>query len=289
MTHSFDTGETERGVFSVDGFDLQYLIEGRGPPLLVIGSAVYYPRTFSAALRDHFRMIFIDHRGFARCHREVAPADAELPRIVQDVDRLRAHLGLDRVDILGHSGHGYMALEYARAYPERVGRTVAVATGPSHAPHHMAVAERLWQELVAPERKRIFEEDMARLPADIAAGPQGRFVHMCLRLGARSWFDPQFDARPLWEGVQVNMPIFDRLWGETFRDLDMEALLTGIRAPVLLALGRFDYLVAPAETWNTYRDFARDLTVRLFERSAHTPQLEEGAEFDRVLVEFLTR
>jgi proline iminopeptidase len=39
------------GAVSVEGATLQYRVEGRGCACLVIGSTVYYPRTFSSALR----------------------------------------------------------------------------------------------------------------------------------------------------------------------------------------------------------------------------------------------
>ncbi len=41
------------GIIEIDGFKLRYAIEGSGKPALVIGSAIYYPRTFSQNLRNH--------------------------------------------------------------------------------------------------------------------------------------------------------------------------------------------------------------------------------------------
>jgi proline iminopeptidase len=108
-------------------------------------------------------------------------------------------------------------------------------------------------------------------------------------LGARSWYDPSFDAAPLWEGVTVNMLGIDYLWGEVFRDLDIREGLDELDKPVFLALGRFDYLVAPYASWQPYRECFRDLTVRVFDRSSHTPQLEESRLFDHELVTWLKR
>lgn len=275
------------GQFVSDGFALRYVEEGDGPPLLIVGSATYYPRTFSPELRSHRRLIFIDHRGFARCDRPVSVEDAALDRVVMDIERLRNHLGLEQVDVLGHSGNSYLALEYARRYPRRTRRVVAISIGPSFAPAHMDPLEQLWSELVAPERKAIFDRDMAELPAELAAKPADSFITYCIRMGARSWFDPAYDARALWRDVHVNGTLFDKLWGETFRDHDMHALLKGIAAPILLALGRFDYIIAPPSTWNDYRASAQSLMVRYFEKSAHSPQQEESALFDRVLLDFL--
>jgi proline iminopeptidase len=99
-------------IFQVRGFELEYTIEGTGQwTILVIGSARYYPRTFSAALRDVVRFVFIDHRGFGRATAPFTTADFELTELLADVEALRQHLRLDSVVILGHSGHGYLALE----------------------------------------------------------------------------------------------------------------------------------------------------------------------------------
>ncbi len=46
---------SESGHLRSGPFDLGYRIEGSGSPVLVIGSARYYPRTFSQSLRRELR------------------------------------------------------------------------------------------------------------------------------------------------------------------------------------------------------------------------------------------
>lgn len=43
-----------------EGFELRYCVEGSGLPAIVIGSSIFYPRSFSENLRKHLRMAFID-------------------------------------------------------------------------------------------------------------------------------------------------------------------------------------------------------------------------------------
>jgi proline iminopeptidase len=180
-----------------------------------------------------------------------------------------------------------MALEYAKRFPEHVSHVVLIAAGPSQSIAHLEQAEQTWQEAVCPERRAQLEADLRDLGAELAAAPERRFITFCLRLRAKSWYDPAFDAARLWEGVSVNMEGIDYLWGEVFRDLEIREGLAELRAPVFLALGRFDYLVAPYGAWQPYREQFRDLTVRVFDRSSHTPQLEESALFNRELLEWL--
>ncbi|WP_230530643.1 alpha/beta fold hydrolase [Microvirga roseola] len=286
-----DLGQThralERGTIRSGKFTLSYAVEGEGLPALAIGSAVYYPKTFSEDLRRSLQLIFADHRGFAPSSGDATVSEYALDIILADMDLVRRHLGLERMIVIGHSGHGYMALEYAKRYPQHVSHVVVIGAGPSHSALHMQALERHWQDSVCPERKAILERDLALLPAEIEAAPDRRFIAYCLRMRARSWYDPAFDAAPLWEGVHVNMPAFNHLWGEVFRDIDVRQGLDRLDAPVYLALGRYDYLVAPYETWTPYRDSFRDLTVRVFEKSGHTPQLEESDLFDAELLNWL--
>ncbi len=278
----------ERGTIRSGGFELGYCVEGEGRPVLVIGSAVYYPRVFSQNLRRSLKLIFADHRGFAPPSGDGTAAEFGLDTILADIDLVRRHLGLDRVVIVGHSGHGYMALEYAKRHPQHVSHVAMIATGPSHSAAHHQATERYWRESVCPERKERLERDLAGLAAEIAAAPDKRFVTYCVRMGARSWFDYDFDAAPLWQGVHVNMPVFDHLWGEAFRDIDIRRGLESLDAPVFLGLGRYDYLVAPYAAWDPYRESFKDLTVRVFEKSGHTPQWEESDLFDAELLGWLS-
>ena len=282
-----DNFDSAHGRIHRDGYALGYTIEGEGEPLLVIGSHLFYPRTFSAGLREKRKLIFIDHRGFVQADRGVEARDCTMDTIIDDIVEMCSALGLSRLDVLGHSGHGYMALEFARRRPDLVRKTVIVATGPSHAPEHMAYGERIWGMLAAPERKRRLSQDLERMAEQIDAEPEKRFIWMCLGLAARSWFDPFFDASDLWQDVHVNMPIFDSLWGDVFRDFDPGAALQEIQAPLLICMGRHDHLVAPLETWLPFTPEKNQPAFALFEQSAHTPQLEEAERFDETLLKFL--
>jgi proline iminopeptidase len=57
--------------------------------------------------------------------------------------------------------------------------------------------------------------------------------------------------------------------------------------PVFLALGRYDNIVAPHFTWDPVRPKFHDLTVRIFEKSGHTPQLEQPDIFDEELLKWI--
>ena len=276
---------SQSGSIAAGGFKLRYSIEGVGTPTIVIGSALYYPRVFSQPLRKELRLIFLDHRGFARAPANIESASFELDTLVDDVERARQELGLGQVAVIGHSGHGYMALEYAKKYPTNISHVVMIGIAPDLSAGGAEAAERYWQESVSPERKALLEANRQRLPDDELAklSFSESFRGAYIRDGAKIWFDPKFDSTPLWEGVEVN-EVVERVWGEVFPAIDITKGLDALDLPVFLALGRYDFLVAPPSSWDRVRPAFRDLTVRVFERSGHTPPLEEAELFDGELL-----
>ena len=280
---------SDTGVIAAGKFRLRYRIEGAGNPTIAIGSAIQGPRLFSPQLRQHLRFVFLDHRGFAASPGHVDTTEFALDTLVDDIERARQELGLDRVAVLGHSGHAIMALEYAKKYPANVSHVIMIAMAPDLSATSAAAAERYWQESVSPERKAVMEENLRRLPAETLAQlpPGAQFIRIYVQNGPRIWYDPRFDSSPLWEGVDVNRDMIDHVWGHVFRDIDITQGLATFDRPVFLALGRYDFLVAPPSTWDALRPKFHDLTVRVFERSGHTPQYEEAVLFEAELLRWL--
>jgi proline iminopeptidase len=275
-----------QGSLKVGAFELDYRLEGTGRDVLVIGDTTYYPRTFSAALREQVRLIFVSHRGFGRAIAAFSQSEITLDALVDDVETVRKHLGLGKVAILGHSGHAYMALHYAKRYPDHVSHVILLAISPDSSMESFQAADRYLEESVCPERKAALAESLSHLEAEIATNPDNAFVLRMLRSGPRIWFDHTFDARPLWQGVKVIPQVVDYVWGMLFRTLDITAGLDHVTQPVFVGLGRYDYW-NPPQLWDRVRDQFHDLRLRVFERSGHTPQLEDVAQFDRELLGWL--
>jgi proline iminopeptidase len=267
---------------SRDNFCLKAESFGSGPVAIVIGSHKYYPRTFSENLKTKLQLVCADTRGFVPALSDHSESDFSIAKILQDIDALRLSLGVDRIILIGHSIHAFMALEYARQFPDRVSNLVLIASSPTAGVEIYKEADRYFEESVCPERKAAFAASMQKF---LESGDQS-FVARLLSFGPRIWYDANFDASKLWEGVEVNSVGAGIIWGSMFADYDLASALKAIKCPIFLALGRYDYF-NPPHLWEKYREHASDLTVRIFEKSAHTPQLEESNNFDEELIRWL--
>ncbi|MFF0445659.1 alpha/beta fold hydrolase [Streptomyces sp. NPDC004609] len=117
-------------VIAPDGTRLVLHVVGEGEPLLCLPGG---PMRASAYLGDlgglsrRRRLILLDLRGTGGSGIPGDPATYRCDRQVADVEAVREHLGLDRVDVLAHSAGGDLALLHALRHPRRVRTLTLVA------------------------------------------------------------------------------------------------------------------------------------------------------------------
>lgn len=110
----------------VAGGELYCRLEGQGNPLLLLHGwpldhRVWRPQ--ADTLRDHYKVIMLDRRGFGR---STGPAD--VGDAVQDVDAVLDACGVESAVLIGMSRGGRIALRYAHDRPRRVRGLVLVGT-----------------------------------------------------------------------------------------------------------------------------------------------------------------
>ena len=267
---------------SRDGFDLGVTICGSGDAAIIIGRCEYYQKVFSANLSAKMQLIYMDTRPFVAYDPAHAEADFTLDKFIEDIDAVRKLVKCDRVMLIGHSINAFLALEYARRFPERVSRLMMIASSPLAGTAAYQRADQYFEESVCPERKALYEENMRKFNA----GDDHSLVPRMLACGPKLWCKHDFDATDLSKGTSMHPIGWRVLWQEMFAQYDTKQALQDTKCPIFLALGRYDYF-NPPHLWEACRGIAEDMTVRVFERSGHAPQYEEPENFDRELLEWL--
>lgn len=108
--------------FEHDGESFWYDVIGTGPPLVVLHGGLGLDHTYLRAAFDQLapdlQVVYLDLRANGRSTGD--GVGMTMGQLAADVDTLRAHLGLARVAVFGHSYGGFVGLEYALTYPERL-------------------------------------------------------------------------------------------------------------------------------------------------------------------------
>lgn len=123
--------------FTVDGVRLWYRVAGpdRDTPIIFLhGGPGEGSQTFQAvggpAIEKSHRMVYFDQRGSGRSERPKDSAAYSLDILVEDIERLRQHLGVSKIALLGHSFGTILALEYAVKYPDHTKALILAAAVP---------------------------------------------------------------------------------------------------------------------------------------------------------------
>ena len=119
-------------IASCAGTPIGYRVFGAGPRLVCLpggpGRSSEYLGDLGGLSRSR-QLIMSDTRGTGESADASDPLNYRCDRLVGDVEALRAHLGLDRVDLLGHSAAGDLAMLCAATHPERVAHLILLTPG----------------------------------------------------------------------------------------------------------------------------------------------------------------
>jgi aminoacrylate hydrolase len=136
---------------------IHYESVGEGKPLLLIAGTASDGASWSPILpllRGR-RLILIDNRGSGRSKVE---GPIEIAEMAEDAAALLELLGLERVDVVGHSLGGFIALLMAVEHPSRIGRLVTMGSGTMSASSRVLLHDlaRLYFTMVPQDWFRIF-------------------------------------------------------------------------------------------------------------------------------------
>lgn len=255
---------------------LYYEAHGEGEPLVLIpgfgaGLWIWYKQI--PAFAEQFHTITFDPRGVARSEQRDEPLS--IRTIADDIAGLLDALGIDSAHILGASFGGFVAQEFALAYPAMTRSLILCCTsfgGPHHVPptpetlaaiastKGLNTQERVRENLLLAFSREYVERERAEVERVIelrAGNPVPEYVYLHQLQAAMA-----FNAEPS---------------------------VARIEAPTLVITGDADIIV-PHE--NSRRLAARipGAQLRIIEGGSHTFFIERAAEFNRAVVaDFIAR
>ncbi len=271
---------------SYDGTELAYGQAGSGPPLVCIpggpGQAVAYLGDLGAL--DAYRtLVRLDNRGTGASAAPADPATYRVGRLVDDIEALRQHLGLDRMDLFGHSASGGTCLLYAARFPLRLHRLVLVS--PSLRVAGMQSDVGVDEVLARRAGESWYADAVAALHAE-ARTPQehARLKAQAAPLLYGAW-TPAAQRHAQAEPAQFATAATDGFYAGFEPDPTVPERVT---TPVLLVAGEHD--IWPTVT--SVRNLAArlpDATVVVQRGAGHFPWVDDPTKFSATVRQFLDR
>jgi proline iminopeptidase len=282
--------ETVPSFASYDGTEIGYRTLGDGPPLVCLpggpGRAAEYLGDLGGLAASR-QLVLLDPRGVGSSADPADPASFRVDRLVSDVESLRAHLGLEQMDLLAHSAGAVLATLYAAACPQHLSALVLVTPGlaavgvEGTGERFRAALGRRAAEPWYPAALAALEQIMAgnlSMQAFRASRPffYGRWDDAAQAHATAGVSERHQAAREgYFAGVTLDVPA-------------TRAALAKLTAPVLLYAGEVDPMVTPAAVREAAPLF-NDATVVVQPGASHFPWIDDAAAFAAAVGSFLSQ
>jgi pimeloyl-ACP methyl ester carboxylesterase len=239
---------------------------GRGVPVVFLhaatGSTQNWEHQVSAFTAAGYRFIAYDRRGWGRS--TVDNPDAKSTTGADDLQLLMDHLGVERLHLVGTAAGGFVALDYALSFPQRL-RSLVVAN---------SIGGVQDQDFLQLGRRIRPSPQFDALPADLRElGPSYRAGNAG---GTERWKELERMSRP-------NGPLASP---QAMRNRVTFSKLESIQVPTLLMTGDADLYSPPF----VLRLFAARIPHSLsfvVPESGHSAYWEQPEIFNRKVLEFI--
>ena len=260
-----------------DGVRLFFQELGSGPSAVIVPNALHMLDSFKHLANDR-TVIFFDlrNRGNSDSVGDREKLARGIHHDVDDIETVRQHFGIDKVDLIGHSYVGLMVILYAMKYPGHVNRIVQIGPAQPNAatqyPAHLTGADATLAEFAG----KLAQLRKAPPPADPKAACNEFWALVRTLMVA----DPADADKIHWTPCDSQGEMgFMKHWMENVQPSIQELHLTEeellkVNAPVLTIHGTRDRQ-APyggGREWALKLPDARLVTV---ENAAHVPWIEE--------------
>ncbi len=261
----------QSGFLETNGARIRYEVAGQGEPVLFIHAGVADMTMWDGqveALRDAYRVIRYDTRGFGRTETEAVPFSNRA-----DVAAVLDHAGESSAHVVGLSRGGMIALDFALEFPDRVRSLTVAAGGIGGRMSPAELPESTWEEperlIEAKDWDAIAEWETA-FWADGPGQPRDRVPQVRERV--HGWILENYRAEKVEGEPQPLKPPAAEWLGD-------------LRVPLLVLAGTLDD-PGTTESMRYLASVVPNARLEEFE-TAHLINLEQPERFNRVLREFL--
>jgi proline iminopeptidase len=279
------------GLTTADGRRLAYRRTGSGPTLVCHGggpgfSAFYFGDL--AGLGERLELVLLDPRGTGGSDRPADPRAYAIEDYANDVEELREHLGLERINLLGHSHGGVVAIDYAARFPDRVERLILASTLARFAQEQIGAMEA---RMAAKAGEPWYDDARAALEAEQAGEFESDEALGELALREFPFYFAHYgdDERAYLESLRVDVPNADTLLlfnQEIFGTFDLRPELARIAAPTLVVAGEEDFITGPVCA-DELEEGLRDVRKVLIPDAGHFVFVEAPEAFREAVLDFL--
>ena len=277
------------GFLTINGSEIYYKTLGEGEPLVIVHGGPTLEHSYFLphfeSLAEDFQLIFYDQRASGKSSIAIDSSTMNLSGFIEDIELIRKQLGLEKINLLGHSWGGLIAMGYGTKYSNRLKHLVlsnSMASNVQDWQAESAAVANLQTEEDKKERQDIFEK--------LRNDDENR-VDLISRLLLSS-FKPQMFDRGNLDLLNLNVPddIEERsrvtgLLAPDMNSFNFDRELKNIKCPTLLIYGEMEPAIDIYA--NKMTSLIPGARLEIIESSGHFPFIEQPNKFNLLIKRFI--
>jgi proline iminopeptidase len=258
--------------------------QGAGVPLVMVNGGPGFSHDYvhcSSAwdeIAKQRRVVFYDQRGVGRSAPLKKGQSCTLADQIADLEAVRASIGANQIDLLGHSWGGYLVMAYTARYPQHIRHLMIVDSAAPRWDDTVFLFKDVFPDGIDRQNSLGFAEALG----DSSAYAED--IHEYLQM--LFWSPDNRDRFMAHASEYSYNRNVNEVLNADLKRFDLNPELPKFRCPTLVITGRYDMNVAPSVAWKIHHAIPNSKFV-VFERSSHLPYFEEPDKFVRTVEDFL--
>lgn len=276
----------------VDGAQLFVQLVGSGKSLVMVHggpgmSHDYLAPQFIDLLHKDFQLIFYDQRASGRSTGVEDTTRLTISQFVDDLEILRQQLKIERLNLIGHSFGGLLAMYYAISYPENVGKLLLLDSSPAS----WELNFPYFRKVIAERQTRQDKLELSAIESQDGFGTDPGLMDRYFKIYFKTFFKNPSLSQNLILGIDENWLSNSRITGNfIWKDLDnydIHDKLINITAATLIMHGEESVIsIEGAEAINRY---IPNSELIILKDVGHFPYVEAPNNFSQIVKEFFGR
>ncbi|MEL6651810.1 MAG: alpha/beta fold hydrolase [Bacteroidota bacterium] len=276
------------GMVPVFDTELYYKKIGKGTPIVVLhggpGLSHDYFLPHLETLGGQYQLIFYDQRYAGKSSLEGDTLGLDMDQLVEDLEFLRDQFGLEKMNLMGHSWGGLLAMWYAKKYPEKLNSLIFVnSIAPNR--NYSWLADSLAEKRFSDHDRQLLS-DWYR--SDEYRDGDPKAYYYIQRLSYKSGFYNQRKLDSLRIIVPEDFRVRQRRLYPLYRSMgayDMVVDLKDLEVPSLFIHG--DYDPTPEVALTQLVDVLPNAEMVVLPYCGHFSFIEAPEQFERVIRQFM--
>ncbi|MFI5252973.1 MAG: proline iminopeptidase-family hydrolase [Bacteroidota bacterium] len=282
-------GFAQEGFKNINGVKLYYKIIGTGTPIVVLHGGPALDHSYllpqMANLANDYQLIFFDQRASGKSTGESDTASLTINNFVEDIEGIRKAFNIDKMNLMGHSWGGLLAMEYAVKYPDHLRSLILLNPSPASALYR----DQLFRNMAAvrPPQDTTELETIEKSEGFKNKSPETMTKYFRLLLKSMFYNAAYSDSLTLTfdtSYARKSNALF-RYLSNDLKEYDISGDLEKITCPKLFIEGDQDPI--PAEAIYQIRSNLHNTKYVLLEHCGHFPYIEQPDKFLNAIKEFM--